>query len=112
MKFSKLLIVTIIIITCLTFSSHAASEKYQDRTLLKASGPAVYIVMNSKASWIPSEFVFNCMKLGWNSILTIPDSELGQIEKAPLLVKGSGPKVYKVESDERRWIVSEDVFKN
>ena len=84
--------------------------KYPDRTLVKGSGPKVYIIMNGKACWIPSRFIFESMGFGWNSILTISDSDLKSKQKAPLLVKGSGNKVYKIEADKRRWIVNPEVF--
>jgi len=50
-------------------------------TLLKGSGPAVFMMENCERRWITSQEVFNSMGLDSGAIQTIPDNELDAIPR-------------------------------
>jgi hypothetical protein len=91
-------------------SAPAEADEYPDRTLVTGSDDAIYIVMNGKARWIPSPTIFETMGLDWNAVRTIPDADLSSLEKAPLLVSGSGEAIYKIDQGSRHRLRSEAVL--
>ena len=51
-------------------------DDYPDGSLLKGSGPEVYLIELGKKRWIPSPAVFNKNNFGWKYILKIDDDDL------------------------------------
>lgn len=52
-------------------------------TLLKGSGPAVFLMQDCQRRWITSEEVFNSLGLDWTAIQTVPDKDLDVIPRGP-----------------------------
>ncbi len=100
------------LVAALSFAAVALAEadEYPDRTLVTDSGDAIYIVMNGKARWIPSPTIFETLGLDWNAVRTIPDADLSSLEKAPLVVSGSGDAIYKIDQGTRHRLRSDSVL--
>ncbi|MDF0665813.1 MAG: PLAT/LH2 domain-containing protein [Nitrospira sp.] len=92
--------------------------KLNDGLLIKGSGAAVYLIEAGERRWIPDPQTFNCRELDWNAIQTITDADLNSIPRGQdfpsradgTLLKGAGPAVFLMQSCERRWITSQEVF--
>ena len=93
-------------------------------TLLKGSGPKVYLIENGTKRWITDATIFIASGYDWNNIITISESELNiyshgeniyansNVNLNGTLLKSSGPKVYLIKNGIKRWITSESVFIN
>jgi N-acetylmuramoyl-L-alanine amidase len=96
-------------------------------SLIKGSGPSVYVIEASKKRSIQSAAVFETCHYRWGNVSTIPDSALTRIPSgsalsaAPCpaphlpegaLVKGSGPAIYVIHQSKRRHIVSAQLFQS
>lgn len=91
--------------------------------LVKGSGPKVYLIADGQRRWITSEQVFVGLSYPWSSIRVLFDSTLkGIFEGAPIsqaqvhvdgtLIRYAGnPKVYVVEGGQKRWIPSDEIFR-
>lgn len=59
--------------------------KYPDGTLIKASGPAVYVIRNGIAQWVKDgdtlNAYFSSHGLGWGNVVNISDSELSNLPR-------------------------------
>ncbi|MCK4799949.1 hypothetical protein KAS31_03130 [Candidatus Parcubacteria bacterium] len=90
-------------------------------SLMKGSGPKVYLVENNSKRWITSATAFASNNYQWEAIITITDFELNlylngknitssisNFDKK--LLRGSGPKVYLIESGKKRWITTATAF--
>lgn len=96
------------------------SGSLQERSLVKGSGPEVYFIENGQRRWIRDEKTFNHFNFDWGSILQISDQELFKFAEGETLamevfangtlIKGTGPKIYLLEGNKKRWIVSPEVF--
>ena len=51
-------------------------DDYPEGSLLKGSGPSVYLIELGKRRWIPSPAIFNGNNFGWKYILEIDDDDL------------------------------------
>ncbi|MFY9531888.1 MAG: hypothetical protein WBC04_17820 [Candidatus Acidiferrales bacterium] len=47
-----------------------------DGTLLKGSGPAIYVMQNGQRHWIPDPATFNAMGYNWSAVQNVADSDL------------------------------------
>lgn len=94
--------------------AHAAVA-VEDGTLIKGSGPRVYVVSNGERRWIQTERDFLRLGYRWDMLRRISDSELLQYPRGEAvnadggfpdytLIKGSGPRVYVVIGSMRRWV--------
>lgn len=101
--------------------SSAEQDYLPKSSLIKGSGPKVYVLENRVKRWIPSPDVFNHFNYRWDNINIISDTllgyypegeELSKYDDYPdgSLVKGSGPEIYLVENGKRRWITSPGVM--
>lgn len=123
--FKRILIVLAIILLCrfVIFPRIISAEQdyLPKSSLIKGSGPKVYVLENRIKHWIPSPEVFNYFKYQWGSINVISDTLLGyypdgenldKYDDYPegSLLKGSGPEIYLIEKGERRLIASEAVM--
>lgn len=96
------------------------SGSIQERSLVKGSGPEVYLIENGQRRWIRDEKTFNHFNFDWARILQISDQELFKFAEGEMLmaeafadgtlIKGAGPKIYLLEDDKKRWIVSPEAF--
>jgi len=90
-------------------------------SLIKGSGPKVYLIENNSKRWITSATAFASNDYQWEAIITITDSELNlylngknitssisNFDKK--LLRGSGPKVYLIESGKKRWVTTAIAF--
>ncbi|MFH0805503.1 MAG: hypothetical protein V1901_01265 [Patescibacteria group bacterium] len=78
------------------------SSKYPDGTLLRGSGPKVYLIELGKRRWIPTANIFEQSNFGWKYILDVDDKTLdkfkdgdnlvlSEVDKYPETVILSGP---------------------
>ena len=56
------------------------SKKYPDGTLLRGSGPKVYLIELGKKRWIPTSGIFEGSDFGWKYILNIDDKVLNKFK--------------------------------
>ena len=52
---------------------------FPDGTLIKGSGPDVYVIQNGVKRLIPDMETFNAMGLNWNNVTSVDDPKLGNI---------------------------------
>lgn len=72
---------TVASIAAPTVASTAAptAPVYPDGTLVKGSGPAIYVVRGGQKLWIPDPPTFNALGYSWGAVQTIPDASLTAI---------------------------------
>ncbi len=91
--------------------------------LIKGSGPEVYLLESGTRHWIPDPETFNGLNYDWRNIKTISDNDLNKYPQEKdwkkyydypdgTLLRGSGPKVYLIELDKKRWIPSPSIFES
>ncbi len=102
---------------------------YSDGTLIKGSGPEIYVLENGLKRWITTEKIFEGYEYNWNKIQTLSDQDVAQyptgrkldysynIPEGMLMREdatqgGDGKKVYLVKQGQRRWIETEQDFVN
>jgi len=90
---------------------------YPDGTLVKGSGPEVYLIESGKRRHITSPNLFSSRGYKWKDIITVSDEELinHPLGEAMLLVDGSlitgpSPEIYLIENQKKHWIKNVDVF--
>ncbi len=101
----------------------AYNSKFPEGTLIKGTGPAVYIINGGSRRLIPDEPTFNVLNYKWEKIQTLSDRELNSISELPQipsklistlkdgsLIKGSGPAIYVINFGRRRLIPNEATF--
>jgi len=98
-------------------ASEAFAQEYTEGTLLKGSGPPVYLVIHGQRRWIPDRHTFDALGLKWNAIGQIDDGKLEAIPRGPdypslpgPVIKGSGPPVYLLQNGYRHWITDRKTF--
>ena len=57
----------------------AAYPSRANGTLLKGSGPAIYVMSGCQRHWIPDVTTFNALHYNWNSVQSISDADLKAI---------------------------------
>ena len=83
------------------------SKKYPDGTLLRGSGPKVYLIELGKKRWIPTANIFTKSNFGWKYILNVDDKildrfkdgenlTLAEVNKYPETVILNGPDKNKI----------------
>jgi hypothetical protein len=92
----------------------------QEKSLVRGSGPQVYLIEGGRRRWIRDEGAFNYYGFDWGSIVRVSDQELlgfsegESLAKSSLaegaLVRGAGPKVYLIEGGKKRWIPDPEIF--
>lgn len=99
------------------FSSEAFAKEYPEASLVKGSGPPVYIIVRGQRRWIPDSQTFDALGLNWGAIMQVPDSELESIPRGPdypslpgQVVKGTGPAVYLLQNGYRRVVPDPETF--
>ena len=101
----------------------AGENYFSDGTLMRGSGPEVFVLENGLKRWIINPEVFGGLNYDWARILSVSDDTLaeypaGQELKSSsrfpegALLKGAGPEVYLVEKGRRRWIPNPTTFDN
>jgi hypothetical protein len=85
-----------------------------DGSLVKESGPAVYILYGGAKFWIPNPQVFHDLGFDWANVLTLPAGGLAAIPNIPrdgtLLKQMSDPAVYVIRGGSRYHISSPQRF--
>jgi len=56
---------------------------FPDGSLLKGSGPAIFVVKSGQRCWIPNPRTFEIDGYSWAAVLTIPDAQLNAIPIGP-----------------------------
>jgi hypothetical protein len=92
----------------------------REGTLVRGSGPEIYLIENGQRRWIRDERSFTYFGFDWNKITKVNDQEFFQYAKGEVLadsllsdgalIKGPGEKVYLLQSGEKCWIVSSEAF--
>lgn len=59
--------------------SQSSIQFFPDGTLIKGSGPEIYLIENGVRRLIPDMETFNAMGLNWNNVTTIDDQKLWNI---------------------------------
>jgi len=90
---------------------------YPNGSLIKGTGPEIYLVENEKRRHITSPFLFNSRGYKWKNVITISDEELlaHPVGEAVLLadgtlIKGTGPEIYLIKKQKKHWIKTIDIF--
>jgi len=89
--------------------------------LIKGDGPEVYLLENGTRHWIPSIEVFNSFRFKWENVKKVSNLVLETYPQADdwkkndeypngSLLRGSGYKVYLIESEKKRWIPTANIF--
>jgi uncharacterized protein YecT (DUF1311 family) len=68
--------------------------EYPDGTLLKGSGPKVYVVLTGQRHWIPDPNTFNARGYHWDAIRQVADDDLNAVPEGTQL-----PSVNTVDSE-------------
>ncbi len=93
---------------------HAAIT-VEDGSIIKGSGPRVYVLSNGERRWIQTERDFVRIGYRWDMLKRLPDHDLqlyprGEAVNADegypdfTLIHGSSPRVYVVVGGVRRWV--------
>ncbi len=91
---------------------------FADGSLLKGSGPQIYMMENHQLRLIPDMQTFNYMGLNANAVQTVTSAVLSSIPTGPpfpsradgTLLKGSGPAIYVMQGGDRHWIPDPATF--
>lgn len=91
---------------------------YPNKTLVRGSSPAVYLLENGQKRVFPSAELFQNLGYQWNNILKIDDRELalysdGQQMSYPantIVFQGPNSPVYLIEDDKKREFPSAEIF--
>lgn len=112
MKFKTLLILLFFFLIFLfDIQTAFSSNIWQDGTLVKTSdSPRVYVMYNSLKRWIRSPMIFESYGFKWNQIKIVKTEVLNQIPDAVLVRYFLQPRVYVLENNQKRWIISAKVF--
>lgn len=110
------LLIGVFIAMVWAFPMHAAERTRTlfDGTLIKGSGPRVYVVENGERRWIQTERDFIGLGYRWSMLKTINDDDLLLYPRGEAvtleggwpdytLLKGSAPPIYIVAAGKRRW---------
>jgi len=112
----------ILIVSFFLLGLAGASQAYLPKAdLIKGTGPEVYLLENGTRRWIPDPETFEYFRYKWANIKAVSDNlladypqgdDLGKYDDYPegTLLKGSGPEVYLIESDQRRWFPNPRIF--
>ncbi len=107
---------------CLLGGATLAGQNYLPKVdLIKGSGPEVYLLESGIRHWIPNPEVFNFFNYDWNNIKTYSDSVIRKYPQSDdwdkyedypdgSLLRGSGPEVYLIELEKKRWIPNPKIF--
>ena len=57
----------------------SSSSSFPDGTLIKGSGPDIYLIQNGVKRLIPDTETFNAMGLNWNNVTNVDNQKLGNI---------------------------------
>jgi hypothetical protein len=57
----------------------SSSSFFADGTLIKGSGPDIYVIQNGAKRLIPDTATFNAMGFNWNNVTNVDDQKLGNI---------------------------------
>ena len=99
-----------------------ADQNYLPKVdLIKGSGPEVYLLTGGTRHWIPDPETFEAFNFAWENIKIYANSVIESYPRGDdwdkyddypdgSLLKGSGPEVYLIELEEKRWIPSPLVF--
>ena len=89
--------------------------------LIKGNGPEVYVLENGTRHWIPDIETFNNFNFKWENLKKVSNLILESYPQADdwkkskkypdgTLLRGSGPKVYLIELEKKRWIPTANIF--
>jgi len=115
------------IVTEVEFSLYPEGNSIKNETtaarigsLIKGSGPKIYLLENDQRRWIKDEQTFVFLGFNWSDVASLSDQELFLYKEGETLSKGiiadgslvkaSGPQVYLIENGKKRWITSPEAF--
>jgi chitodextrinase len=87
-------------------------NKYSRAKLLRAQGDVkvYYLTESGLVRHIPNPEVFNSYNNNWNEILTVSQIEIDFYPISNLIRLEGGTKVYKLENNKKRWIITAEAF--
>jgi len=118
--------VSISVVPQATSTSTTPAITFADGSLLKGSGPKVYLIKSGKRCWITTAEIFTGLGYQWSSIMTVSEEVLNSIpEGEPItslttgiypdgtLLQVSGrPEIYVVIKNKKRHIPTPEIFNN
>ncbi len=116
--FFIILILTILSLVIIPKTAHAATG---EGTLIKGLSEKVYVIENGLKRWIQTADIFNKLRYSWTNIRSVSEKFLNDVPPGKdvandyqypngTLLRGSGPEVYLVENELRRWIPNPQIF--
>ena len=72
----------------------SGTSKFLDGTLIKGSGPEVYLIKSGSRRWIPDPMTFNNLGFNWQNIITIPNDKLKGVWESNKLSSQTQPIKY------------------
>jgi hypothetical protein len=91
-----------------------ASLIIREGLVLKGSGEEIYRLEDGQLRWISSMDAFDHLGLTWEDVHVVEDDFLTKFEEGRsihvLLKCQASPHVYRLESDQKRWIKDIDTF--
>lgn len=70
------------------------TSQFPDGTLVKASGPEVYLIRQEARYWVPDPITFDNLGLRWENIIQITDEKMKKIREKEALPPQGSPKRY------------------
>lgn len=116
----KRFILILAVIGLLFGSKSQANFSLPNGTLVKGSGPEIYVMEYGTRRWIPSPAVFSSLFFDWHKIVSVPDeilngftrgNDMGFLFPEGILVRSAKrPEVYIWGNMQFRWISDPEVF--
>ena len=79
--------------------------------LLRARGDSkIYSVSGETRYWIRTAEIFNAYRFNWRAVREVPQSELDAYRVIRVVKERGDPRLYAIESGEKRWISSPEAF--
>ncbi|MBU4338515.1 lamin tail domain-containing protein [Patescibacteria group bacterium] len=115
----RLIVILAIIGLLFSFESQAYST-FSNGTLVKGSGPEVYVLEHGIKRWIPNPAIFKNLFYDWGKIKKVADdmlnsfpngNNMGKIfSDGALLKSDKSPKVYLYDNGKLRWVTDPNIF--
>ncbi|MEW6374259.1 MAG: hypothetical protein AB1502_00515 [Thermodesulfobacteriota bacterium] len=61
------------------YQTQPQSSSFPDGTLIKGSGPDIYLIQNGVRRLIPDTATFNAMGFNWGNVINVDDQKLGDV---------------------------------
>lgn len=116
----KKLIVALAVIGLLFGAKSQAASTFSNGTLIKGSGPEIYVLEHGTKRWISTAKIFSSLFYSWDKVKIVSDDTLTSFPNGAkmgsafsdgiLLKSDKGLKVYLYDGGKLRWISSAAIF--